>query len=139
VNNFTIVVSALCASLCMPANAAGFSWVGSANTSTLRVNELADSLSCGITEKCARTYSDQQYLFYFMATDYLDRRDGTYVYSVGVSLFRKAQQWSAAPVSSYSVSGFRPGAPALIQRQQLLLEAARATASELCHQLETAR
>jgi hypothetical protein len=123
----------------MPANAAGFSWVGSANTSTLGVNDLAISLSRGITERCARTYSDQQYLFYFVATDYLDRRDGTYVYSVGVSLFRKAQQWSAAPVSSYSVSGFRPGAPALIQRQQLLLEAARATAYELCHQLETAR
>ena len=85
----------------MPANAAGFSWVGSANTSTLRVNELADSLSRGITERCARTYSDQQYLFYFVATDYLDRRDGTYVYSVGVSLFKKAQQWSAAPVSSH--------------------------------------
>lgn len=138
-NSPTIVMAALCASLCMPANGAGFSWVGSANTSTLGVKELADSLSRGITEKCARTYSDQQYLFYFMATDYMDRRDGTYVYSVGVSLFRKAQQWNTAPVSSYSVSGFRPGAPALIQRQQLLLETTRATAYELCHQLETAR
>ena len=119
--------------------AARFAWVGSSNTSTLAVPDLADALSRGLDEKCIQTYPEQQYVFYFIGADYSNSKDGTYVYSVGVSLFKRALQWSAPPVSSYTVSGFRAGAPVLAQRQQLLLEAARETAFELCRQLKAKR
>lgn len=124
---------------CLDADAARFAWVGSANTSTLTVSDLANAVSRGIDEKCALTYAEQQYVFYLIGADYLNNKDGTYVYSVGISVFKKALQWTAPPVSSYTVSGFRPGAPVLMQRQQLLLEAARESAAELCRQVNTKR
>lgn len=135
-----VLVFIVCAcSYHLDVEAARFAWVGSANTSTLAVSELADALSRGVDEACVQTYPERQYVFYFIGADYMNNKDGTYVYSVGVSLFNRGLQWTTAPVSSYTVSGFRPGSPLLAQRQQLLLEAARETAIELCRQLKSKR
>jgi len=138
-NTFVCAAISLAGLSCLDAAAARFAWVGSANTSTLTVPDLANSVSRGIDEKCATTYSDQQYVFYLIGADYLNNKDGTYVYSVGISVFKRALQWTAPPVSSYTVSGFRAGAPVLTQRQQLLFEAARDAAAEICRQANTKR
>jgi hypothetical protein len=131
----------LCSWICCKSVEAGnFSWVASANTSTLTVNELAGGVANGITETCIQNYPIAKYGFYIVGTDFLSPKDGMYIYSVTVTLSKKGSQGSdVPPVDSFSFSGYFQGAPALAQRRQLLVQAAQVAASELCRRLTVKR
>jgi len=126
---------------CRSVEAAGnFSWVASANTSTLTVQELAAGAAKGITEACIQSYPIAKFGFYIVGTDFLNPKDGMYVYSVTVNVSKKGSQGSdVPPVDSYSHSGYSLGAPAIDQRRQLLEGAAQVAASELCRRLAAKR
>ena len=124
---------------CKSVEAGNFSWVASANTSTLTENDLAAGAARGLTEACVQYYPIARYGFYIVGTDFLSPKDGIYIYSVTVSISKKGSQGSdVPPVDSYSQNGYSQGAPAIDQRRQLLVQAAQVAASELCRRL-TAR
>lgn len=130
----TLIVVAIWVSIsCNPVLAGKFSWSASANTNTLSVNELAGGVANGIDNQCTDKYPASKFGFYVVGTDYLNPKDGMYVYSVTVTVSRKGSQGSdTPPVDSFSFNGYRPGAPPLPQRHQLLLQAAQVAAAELC-------
>jgi hypothetical protein len=136
-----VITIFLCSWICCKSVEAGnFSWVASANTSTLTVNELAGGVANGITVTCTQNYPIAKYGFYIVGTDYLSPKDGTYIYSVTVTVSKKGSQGSdVPPVDSFSFSGYSSGAPAIAQRRQLLVQAAQVAASELCRRLTVKR
>jgi hypothetical protein len=136
-----VITIFLCSWICCKSVEAGnFSWVASANTSTLTVDELAGGVPNGITETCTQNYPIAKYGFYVVGTDYLSPKDGTYMYSVTVTVSKKGSQGSdVPPVDSFSFSGYSSGAPAIAQRRQLLVQAAQVAASELCRRLTAKR
>ena len=136
-----VITIFLCSWICCKSVEAGdFSWVASANTSTLTVDELARGVANGITETCTQNYPRATYGFYIVGTDYLSPKDGMYIYSVTVTVSKKGSQGSdVPPVDSFSVSGYLPGAPAIAKRRQLLVQAAQVVASELCRRLTVKR
>jgi hypothetical protein len=132
----TRVIAIFLCICCTSLKAGDFSWVASANTNTLTVHELAGGVANGITEACTHKYPITKYWFYVVGTDYLSPKDGTYVYSVTVTVSRNGSRASyAAPVDSFSFSGYRPGAPVIAQRRQMLVQAAQVAASELCRRV----
>jgi hypothetical protein len=140
VRNLWFMIVALCSSImCASAGAAKFSWVASANTTSVSVDELASGLSNGITESCAQAYPMTKYGFYVIGTDYLSPKEDMYVYSVTVTLSKKGSQGDVPPVDSFSFSGYRAGGPPVVQRRQMLVQAAQVAASELCRRLSSKR
>lgn len=139
--NLPFIIIAFCSSIiCASAGAAKFSWVASANTSTVTVDELAGGIANGITESCAQAYAVAKFGFYVIGTDYLSPKDGMYVYSVTVTVSKKGSQGAdVPPVDSFSFSGYRPGSPPLAQRRQMLIQAAQVAANELCRRLPSTR
>jgi len=129
-----VIAIFLCSWICCESVEAGkFSWIVSANTSTLTVDELAGGFGNGITETCTQNYPVAKYGFYVVGTDYLSPKDGMYIYSVTVTVSKKGSQGSdVPPVDSFSFSGYLQGAPAIAERRQLLVHAAQVAASELC-------
>ena len=136
-----VITIFLCSWICCKSVEAGnFSWVASANTSTLTVDELVGGVANGITETCIQNYPKAKYGFYVVGTDYLSPKDGMYIYSVTVTVSKKGSQGSdVPPVDSFSFSGYSSGAPAIAQRRQLLVQAAQVAASELCRRLTVKR
>jgi hypothetical protein len=135
-----IVVLFYSAIWCGSVEAGNFSWVASANTSTVSVDELAGGVANGITETCTQAYPMAKYGFYVVGTDYLSPKDGMYVYSVTVTVTKKGSQGSdVPPVDSFSFSGYRPGTPPVAQRRQLLVQAAQVAAFEVCRRVAVRR
>ena len=63
--NLRFMIVAFCSSImCASAGAAKFSWVASANTTTVSVDELAGGIANGITESCTQAYAMTKYGFY---------------------------------------------------------------------------
>lgn len=138
--NLQVMIVAFCSSImCASAGAGKFSWVASANTTSVSVDELAGGMANGITESCAQAYAVTKYGFYVIGTDYLSPKDGMYVYSVTVTVSKKGSQGDVPPVDSFSFSGYRPGGPPVAQRRQMLVQAAQFAASELCRRLSSTR
>jgi len=127
------VMTILLAAMAAPGHAGKFTWVGSANTKTVNLADLSTAVANGITHECTLAYPYRQFVFYAAAADYLNPKDGTYIYSATVTLFRRDSKWAdTPPIESYSFTGYREGRPALPVRQQLLLNAARTSTLEVC-------
>jgi hypothetical protein len=123
----------LLAAMAVPGQAGKFAWVGSANTGTVKLSHLSTAVANGITHDCSESYPHRRFVFYVAGADYFNPRDGTYVYTATVTLFRRDSKWAdTAPIESYSLTGYRRGAPALPVRQQLLLGATRDSTFEVC-------
>jgi len=140
VRNLRFMMLVFCSSItCASAGAAKYSWVASANTTTVSVDELAGGLTNGITESCVQAYPMTKYGFYVIGTDYLSPNDGMYVYSATVTVTKKGSQGDVPPVDSFSISGYRQGSPPAAERRQMLVRAATVAASELCRRLSSKR
>ena len=138
--NLRFIIVALCSSImCAFAGAAKFSWIASANTTSVSVNDLAGGMSNGMTENCVQGYPMAKYGFYVVGTDYLNPKDGMYVYSVTVTVNKKGSQGDVPPVDSFSYNGYRLAGPTAAERRQLLVLAAQTATSELCRRLSTKR
>jgi hypothetical protein len=123
----------LLAAMTAPGQAGKFAWVGSANTQTVNLSHLSTAVANGITHQCSESYPHRRFVFYVAGADYLNPRDGTYIYTATVTLFRRDSKWAdTPPIESYSFTGYRRGAPALPVRQQLLLNATRDSTLEVC-------
>ena len=138
--NLQFVMLIFCSSvMCALAATAKYSWVASANTTSASVDDLAGGMTKGITESCVQGYPMAKYGFYVIGTDYLNPKDGMYVYSVTVTISKKGSQGDVPPVDSFSFSGYLLGAPPVVQRRQMLVQAAQVAAFELCGRLSSKR